>query len=434
MKKLKFCNIKNIFETRTAGKLGVPFLGFHMISESDFQREEELKSCVRELRNYYPRTKAVLITKEKVVERLSNLIDEFEFETVQLHYPDSAEIAKTLRGIYGHNICIIQVITPETSSLDIHNETDILLLDKSYLGGTGKQLSEYELNDLLNQINFNRVLLAGGISHTNLHQYLHLNTYGFDIQSALKSDHPSSSENTDYTRMVSITKLLGYEPKYDQNQVGFVIQDIHQQNADLLSDAVQARVDFLHIDISDGFVSNKTELSLTKQLISNIRSINTHLPIQIHLFTNSEKSTTQICDAINCSKHANLELFTHINRDNFINFSEEFIKGGDYFLAVDVKDIIDETFPWEQFIKQKLLICLQSTAHSDRVANLNRAIKMIGYATNYPPVITIDRSVDYSVVTMLERTRNINVVCGNYLADNLAKRYNLLKKYLYARR
>ena len=34
------------------------------------------------------------------------------------------------------------------------------------------------------------------------------------------------------------------------------------------------------------------------------------------------------------------------------SFREEFIKSPDIFFGVDVKDIIDETYPWEQFIKQ----------------------------------------------------------------------------------
>ncbi len=64
MKLLKICNIKNIFETRTAGLMGIPFLGYHLISESDFARKNTIKKCVRELRMYYPNTKAILVTKE----------------------------------------------------------------------------------------------------------------------------------------------------------------------------------------------------------------------------------------------------------------------------------------------------------------------------------------------------------------------------------
>lgn len=61
-KLLKICNIKNIFETCTAAKLGVPYLGFHLISENDFDRVDELKLCIKELRTYYPKTKSVLVT------------------------------------------------------------------------------------------------------------------------------------------------------------------------------------------------------------------------------------------------------------------------------------------------------------------------------------------------------------------------------------
>lgn len=434
MKNIKFCNIKNIFETRTAGKYGIPFLGFHLISDSDYQRSDILKSCVSELRNYYPRTKAVLVTKEQDADKLVNLINEFEFETVQLHNPDSGEIVKRIKGVYGSNVCVIQVITPETPLIEVHDETDVLLLDKSYLGGTGNQISSKDLESLLNKINFSRVLLAGGISHANLHEYLQLPVYGFDMQSALKSEYASKTENTDYMKMINTAELLGYQPKYEAKQVGFVIQDINQQNTDLLNEALKAQVDFLHVDVSDGFVSKPTNLESTKLLLAKASQINTHIPIQVHLFADSEDSIVELSKQIIPHEVTNVEKYVHINRDNYPNFSSDYIKSSDAYFALDVKDIIDETFPWEQYVKYKLLICLQSTQHHNRVDNLNSAIKMISYVGDIDPIITIDRSVDYSVLSELDQTENINVVCGSYLKENIEKRYNLLKKYLYARK
>ena len=98
MKLLKFCNIKNIYETRTAASLGIPLLGYHLISASDFARLNDIKQCVRELRSYYPISKAILVTKERDIEKVISIVNELEFDGVQLHYNDSNIQASTLKG------------------------------------------------------------------------------------------------------------------------------------------------------------------------------------------------------------------------------------------------------------------------------------------------------------------------------------------------
>jgi len=193
MKLLKFCNIKNIFETRTAASLGVPFLGYHLISENDFARYDDIKYCVQELRNYYPTTKAILVTKERDTKKLSSLIREIEFDGIQLHYPNSNNQAAALKGEFGNKFIVFQVISLESKDF-FPTQADYVLLDKSYLGGTGLQISNKDVQKMLNRLKNNKILLAGGISSTNLYRYLDFPVDGFDVQSAIKTLVPKSGK------------------------------------------------------------------------------------------------------------------------------------------------------------------------------------------------------------------------------------------------
>jgi len=236
MKLLKFCNIKNIFETRTAASLGVPFLGYHLISENDFARYDDIKYCVQELRNYYPTTKAILVTKERDTKKLSSLIREIEFDGIQLHYPNSNNQAAALKGEFGNKFIVFQVISLESKDF-FPTQADYVLLDKSYLGGTGLQISNKDVQKMLNRLKNNKILLAGGISSTNLYRYLDFPVDGFDVQSAIKTDHCTNRENTDYSKMDTLAKLLGYKMASYSGRVGFVIQNIEQQNQQLFVEA-----------------------------------------------------------------------------------------------------------------------------------------------------------------------------------------------------
>lgn len=429
MKLLKICNIKNIFETRTAGLIGVPFLGYHLISESDSVRKDIIKKCVRELRMYYPNTKAILVTKEKDINKLLSVINEIEFDGVQLHYDDSEMQAAALKGSFGKSFIVFQVVTPETTG-SVPSQCDYVLIDRSYKGGTGKRVTQADLRKIINRYGDKKVFLAGGISASNLYQYFDLPIKGFDIQSAVKSEDASNYENTDYDKVINIGSLLGYSLTDMSGQVGFVVQDIKQENQNLFFDSYNVGVDFFHIDISDGFVGQTSDINATKRFIHMIKQTNSHLKLQIHFFVSSENRFMELSKKLSIKNYHNLDKYVHINRDNFKEFSDGFIKSPDIFFGVDVKDVIDETYPWEQFIKQKLILCLQSTEHKDRVSNLNRGLKLIQYYSALKPIITIDRSVDLGVLMSIESLEHLNVVCGSYLRENIAERFGKVKGVL----
>jgi len=106
------------------------------------------------------------------------------------------------------------------------------------------------------------------------------------------------------------------------------------------------------------------------------------------------------------------------------------MKTGNVYFGLDIRDVIDESFPWEQFVKKQLLVCLQSKEYEDRILNLNSGLKLIKYSTREQPIITLDRSINDEVVLNLGNADLINVVCGSYLRDDIKERYKILKKYL----
>ena len=412
--------------------MDVPFLGYHLISENDFLRYKDIKYCVTELRKYFPRTCAILVTKEKDVDRLSTLINDIEFAGVQLHYPDSDSQATALRGIFGETFKIFQVISPEDKSF-IPTQSDYALIDKSYLGGTGTQITDKAIRNILDQLNGKRVFVAGGISSANLYEYLEYPVDGFDIQSSIKSDHATKYENTDYFKMTTLARLLGYEAKPSSGLVGFAIQDIRQENQELFHEALHGKVDFLHVDMREGFVGTPSDLVKISKILQSINDTNSHLRIQIHLFVASEEKFNEVSQQLNLEKHQKYDIFVHINRDNYENFNKVFVRKQNIFFAADTKDIIDELFPWEQFVKEQMLICLQSKEHKDRIQNLDKGLKLIRYSTNLHPIISIDRNVSPEVILGLENLTPLNAVCGSYLRENISERYQVLKQYLYAK-
>lgn len=432
MKKIKFCDIKNIFETRTAGKLGVDYLGFHLISENDFKRLDLIKICIKELKMFYPNTKSVLVTKENDIETLIKLINSMEFDAVQLHYFNSNEIIDNLKGVYGDSVEIFQVLTSESDKPN--KNADNYILDKSFVGGTGKEIGFDKVNTLVKSLNIKNIFLAGGIAAENLYKYIDLDIYGFDIQSNIKAATKTEFENTDANKMSTIAKLLYKESIISNHQVGYAIQDIVQQNIDTLDEAILAKIDFLHIDITDGFVEQSTNLNLTLELIKNIREKSSHINVHYHIFAKSEESYEQMIKFLDIETDISSKIFLHINRDNYDKFESEKLTSEKINYSLDVKDLIDELFPWEKFIKDETLVCLQSKNHTERVSNFNRAHKMINYAHKGPVSITIDRSVDLETIKDIEDVETVNIVSGSFLRSNLSQNYYLLKNYFYVRK
>lgn len=431
MKHLKVCNVKNIYETRTLGRMEVPFLGYHLISENDFARTETIKRCTSELKNYYKKSKSILVTKEKDIFEIKRLVKEFEFDGVQFHFEDSQSQIKALRTEFENGLIIFQVISPQSNDMSVSPDADYLILDKSFVGGTGTEIGKETAAELISKIDSNKILLAGGINANNIVEYLNLDIQGFDVQSSVKSNNSSSTENIDYNKLLELGSKLGYQDSPIINGVGFVALDINQQNFEITEEALKIGVDLIHLDITEGEIGAKTNFDITNNLIDFIATYNSHIPVQLHMFTTSSNSFEDIIKNININKLQNKGIFLHINRNNYQNFSSDFFINNKVFFGLDVKDIIDDVLEWEDYIKEQTILCLQSPDNPTRLENLNNALKLIQYISPNSTVVTIDRGLDFRITFNLVNGINLNAVYGSNLRADIPNRFYLLKKMLY---
>jgi hypothetical protein len=139
-------------------------------------------------------------------------------------------------------------------------------------------------------------------------------------------------------------------------------------------------------------------------------------------------------DLLDVIEDINIKTFVHINRENYNKFYKILSGENTNYFGLDVKDIIDELFPWERFIKEETLICLQSKENEKREENFEYAQKMLKYSYTGNLAITIDRSVELATISKIRDSTNINIVSGSYLKKDNLQNYKLLKSYFYERR
>ncbi len=431
MKKLKVCNVKNIYETRTLGRMQVPFLGYHLISDNDFLRMHQIKACTKELKNYYKESKSILVTKERDISVIKKLVKEFEFDGVQLHYEDSYPQIRALRTEFEQGLIIFQVVSTQSLGFTISDDADYVILDKSFMGGTGLEIGKENAMSLLQKIDSNKIFLAGGIGAKNIDNYLELNVIGFDVQSSVKSDNASKTENINYTKLKQLVHKLGYTDKPVVNGIGFVALDINQKNRESLNEALQSGVDLVHVDISEGVIGPKTDLNTTKSVLKYLNEYNSHIPVQVHIFASTLTGFQEIQAEIKSDIPENSSVFLHINRDNYEQFDKEFLKRSSLYFGLDVRDIIEDVLEWENYIGDQVVLCLQSKENPNRLENLNSALKLIKFSNTKFEVITIDRGLDFRITFNLFPDVVLNAVYGSNLNADIGKRFYLLKRMLY---
>lgn len=418
---LKICDIKNIQELKTLHERGVEFVGFHLITQNDFKRKRVIQNCIEYLHSISSRTKAILITKEKNYQKLKKIIDKFEFDGIQLHYQNSKSNINKLRAEFNKDFIIFEVISTKSKSFKKNSFANFLLLDSSFVGGTGKTSNPKDLERILNLPDKSDIFLAGGIREESIPNLQKFGFVNFDIQSGVKTARQTLYENINFNKLTSLLDLLNYK-HINTARIGTSVK-----NKKEITKFINF-VDFLHLDISDGFVGEKSDTTWLKKMFKYISSVNSHIHIQVHIFAKDSHSVEKILNEIGFEESNPLvEIFIHINKDNYIDISNN------YFPALDVSDILDETFPIEMFFKEKILICLQNKRNSQRVYNLNLAIKYILGNSKNIKSLYIDRGVDLNVIESLDSVQNINPVIGTYFMSNGYEKYKLIKEIIYAK-
>lgn len=217
--------------------------------------------------------------------------------------------------------------------------------------------------------------------------------------------------------------------KSTEGLVGFVIQNVQQKNQEMVSDVLKSNIDFLHIDISDGFAGIKSDVATTHDLLNRISKISKDMPVQIHFFVSNEENYVKFTKLLDLDSHCNILKFIHVNRDNYTNFSKELLDNPNIYFGIDVRDILNDSLPIKIYQKAQLIICLQSKEEESRIDNFDIAIERIRQI-NKEAILTVDRSVDYDTLKKIKKARGLNVVAGSYLKKDLTKGYSLLKSLI----
>lgn len=429
---LKVCNVKSKLEARSLAKLGVDLLGFHLISPNDKKRYNVLKATMSEIHRFFPDTESVLVTKETDRGTLLSNVEELEPNFMQLHYAESHKLVDFVSKTTHGNVKGIQVFTPHVDTYSISQNTKYVLFDSSYVGGTGRLAQKKQINATIKRLRKKTklpILFGGGVNKENAPRLMNLPIQGFDVQSSLKSANPKT--NIDISKVEEVSSVLKRSRKLinKKNGIGYVIYDIQQRNFENLEMALNTEVDFLHFDISDGFIGEPSSLDKIKALIKTIRDKELAMPLQFHIFTKSDSFLRLIEKTIEREIDPLRSIFVHINRDNML--PPESVNR--FLPAFDVRDILNDKLSIEEYTnhlqERIVLLVLESIEKKERLKNMNAAITILNKMHNINRII-LDRGVDAKLANSIDTDAQIDLAVGGFLGQNMSQRYNLLVTFL----
>lgn len=85
---IKICRISDVHTARFLARCKIDFIGLHAIFELPNKKQlSEFKSIIRELREYYPKTKTVLVTRIVNPNKLLNIYKNMPTDFVQWSAP-----------------------------------------------------------------------------------------------------------------------------------------------------------------------------------------------------------------------------------------------------------------------------------------------------------------------------------------------------------
>ncbi|MGD8373369.1 MAG: hypothetical protein PVI21_00750 [Candidatus Woesebacteria bacterium] len=210
MRLLKISNIKNIYEARTLAEQGVDFIGLHLVTRDHLERIPVFQQINRMLANEFPQTKSILVTKERSIERIIELIRSTGCQGIELHYPPVPGLFAMLRSYFGKSLIIMGVTSPVISPRP--NEfllSNYVIVNKNYVGGTGERIPYPTIQHMAELYKDQNVMLAGGIdldAIRKLRVVSHIS--GYDIQTAVISDNLDTFENIDRKKAIEIVQAV----------------------------------------------------------------------------------------------------------------------------------------------------------------------------------------------------------------------------------
>jgi phosphoribosylanthranilate isomerase len=423
---LKFCDLRYIHETRTAGRLGAAYVGYHLITPNDFARRDTLARCVFELKHRYPGTKSLMVTKERSAPVIAGLVEDIGFDGVQLHYPDSGAQVRYLRSRFGPGFVLAQVATSDEARWP--SGGDLLILDRSYRGGSGQEHDPGVLNRALRRAtDGRRILVAGGLDPSNIRRYLGLGAAGFDVQSGIKAEDRGGPDNADRLKMKALADALGLTGADCRTSRIGVSLGGSPVTENRINRLLAGCIDFIHLDVSDGFVLPATPRGWLDLVIAALAGSTGHIPIQVHVFASSVDSALRLELGLGGLVRHEVSFFRHLNRDNPACGDPL----GDVLrrcVALDVRDVLAHAVPRSLFGGPEMVLCLPSTDDPERAAKTRQAVGLVR-SMNPDARIILDRGVDWDIISSVKGFERIDFVGGAFLESSVGEKINRLTNY-----
>jgi phosphoribosylanthranilate isomerase len=217
----KICDIRDFQTAQLCAQLGADFIGLHAIWQIKQGRLADFQHIAQIIPKIYPSTHITLVTRQQDVHIVATMAEMIKPSWIQLHAPWSpnsiSDLRQELRSRGLNNIQLIGVVALEDESScqlvsKVGSVADLLLLDRTYRGGTGQTVEIALLKHAMSLAASTPVLIAGGLTPENVAHYLRiLRPYGVDVQTGV--EYPDKPGVKDPERIKAFLQAIHKEER-----------------------------------------------------------------------------------------------------------------------------------------------------------------------------------------------------------------------------
>jgi phosphoribosylanthranilate isomerase len=203
---IKICDVRKPEVASFCASCGAEMIGLHCIWHPP--SGEKLATFQDIFRVVQGRCKCVLVTRQKDIPTIIDMIQGMAWDYIQLHSDWALSSINQLRARLsesGRSLGLIGVIEISMQGITrikkIAEATDILLLDSSIRGGSGTSASSALLEQAVSHIQSKPFLIAGGLREENVSHIIEkYHPWGVDVQSGVEKPGGSREKDFDMIR------------------------------------------------------------------------------------------------------------------------------------------------------------------------------------------------------------------------------------------
>lgn len=390
-KKLKVCKVESIGFAKYCVQRGVNFIGVHIIDFALDKSKQELCRFIAAKNG-----KAVLVTKERSLDQLKNLVAFYHPWAIQLHYEITAKEYRDIKKAL--QLEIVPVFTDETDEsvvTELLEACDTAIYDSSFVGGTSKQHARRHLNQLPGQLAA-KVLLAGGITSKNIADDDRVG--GYDVQSYLRVDGRHH-----YGRAEKLFDIVKGAPK---RQLSISLTDVESYD-DVLPYTEIESLEY-QVDYSVGHLYGHFKVDSTR-LGKHLKEIDA--PFTFHIFETDPKVFQQVIDrfmdiAGDKIVRINIQYSPWLDLDSINTYDAKFCA------SIYYKDLEDYLERYPKAHPCTSLILASEMPRKKEYMNDNKALIERLNDTE----VWFDRKVDLETIELvLNVCKDANFIAGEYI-------------------